>query len=278
MDTEPLPQEEQDIEPMNTEDYSPAELQAMEQGWRPQSEWEGDADDWVSAPEFNRRGELMDRIKTQTKTINQLKRKTDDQDAAIREITKNHTKALEAERDKVLKELKAEKVEAIRIGDAEAVVEIDDRIAEVKAAEVREKAEEPQQVKPGQPPQEIIDWTQKTEWYGTDASMTGAADMIAARYVQQNPDALNNPTDILQHIESQIKKDFPHKFRGRTPAGPSDQGGSTTPRAGAGKPKITARRLNDEQRRIAKTMVDAGAIESMDEYAKQLNDIGALDQ
>ncbi len=37
---------------------------AQKQGWRPQEAWEGDPKDWVDWPEFNRRGELIDQIRT----------------------------------------------------------------------------------------------------------------------------------------------------------------------------------------------------------------------
>ena len=49
----------------------PVQLTAIEerasaQGWRPKDEWDGDPDEWVSAREFVRAGELFKKIDDQT--------------------------------------------------------------------------------------------------------------------------------------------------------------------------------------------------------------------
>jgi hypothetical protein len=54
--------EEKEVVTETPVELSPDEQRAMEHGWRPKEEWEGDPEDWVSAREFNRRGELFARI------------------------------------------------------------------------------------------------------------------------------------------------------------------------------------------------------------------------
>lgn len=275
MDEKKLPVDGDEQELNHEQDLSglsQAEITAMEQGWKPLSEWEGEEDDWVTAPEFNRRGELMDRIKAQSKTLSRTQHKVEELGQALRTVMNNREKELQQERDRVLRELRNEKVDALRVGDAEAIVEIDDRINELRASALTQEVSAPPQRR--QAPREVVEWTQNTEWYRNNSAMRGAADAVAFEYAKANPDSIQDPMQILQHVEREIKKAFPSHFTRKAPAGPGDTNSTVSPK-GSSK-RITARSLSEEQARIARTMVSAGAIKDVDEYARQLHHLGEL--
>ena len=67
--------------PDNTEqkpvEYSKIELEAMEMGWRPKEEFNGEEDDFIDAKEFVRRKPLFDKIDSTTRELKQFKKAFD---------------------------------------------------------------------------------------------------------------------------------------------------------------------------------------------------------
>ena len=78
------------------------EQRAMESGWVPQDQWEGDPDAWRPAKEYLDRGELFTKIETQNKTIKEMRRAMDD-------LRGHHAKVRETEYARALAELKTAK-------------------------------------------------------------------------------------------------------------------------------------------------------------------------
>ena len=105
---------------------SAAEEKALEQGWVPQDEWEGDPDQWRPAKEYLDRGELFKKIEDQNRTIKEFKRALDD-------LKGHHAKTRETEYARALTALKEQKKTALEDGDAAAVIKLDDEIDLVKA-------------------------------------------------------------------------------------------------------------------------------------------------
>ena len=66
---------EQEVQPQaEPKQYTAVEQRALDQGWVPQDEWQGDPDDWRPAKEFIDRGELfrkIDELKNENKRIKQ---------------------------------------------------------------------------------------------------------------------------------------------------------------------------------------------------------------
>jgi len=61
-----------EVEDTTDSPRSESEIQARESGWKPKDEWDGDPTEWVSAEEFNRRGEYLRKIHNQNRKIKQL--------------------------------------------------------------------------------------------------------------------------------------------------------------------------------------------------------------
>src|SRR6188474_2277784 len=132
--------------PENAEpQQSDVEQRALEMGWRPKEQFNGDEHEFIDAGEFVRRKPLFDKIE-------QLSKRSKETEKALRLLQEHHTKVEETAKKQVIAELKAQKKNALEEGDAEKVIEIDDQIAQFRAAEAVE-TKAPQS--PNGPPQEF---------------------------------------------------------------------------------------------------------------------------
>jgi uncharacterized protein YaaR (DUF327 family) len=259
-----------------TGEMSEVEQKAFDAGWRPEAEFEGDAEDWVSAKEYLRVGEMMDRIKSQGNQLRSYTKKVDQLEEALQTLGEHNKKIAQEEYNKALNDLKSLKVEALEMGDHETVVEIDERMVDLKQNDPSTQPEPPQ-VDP------VVDeWLQENTWYEQDAVMRGAADAMMQQITSSTPGI--EPSKVLDSVLETMKEEFPHKFGGtrgqttRVTTTEIDPTGTTRARTTTQKgSKYTERHLNEEQSRIGKTFVRTGALESLDEYAKQLADLGELD-
>lgn len=168
---------------------------ALSQGWKPKEEFEGDAAEWVDYPEFVRRGELFGAIKESKKEVKEL-RKT------LMELSEHHRKTLEAERKNVIEDLKKNKVEALREGEHEKVVEIDEQIA--AAREVPTES-----VKNATP---VFDkWVLDNPWYQEDKALRAFANGLVQELKEENPSI--GIQEVFEKITAETKQQFPHKFQ-----------------------------------------------------------------
>ena len=230
------------------------EQRAATQGWRPKDEWDGDPEAWRPAKEFLDRGELFKKIDDQNRTIKEFKRTLD-------EFAKHHAKVRETEFKRALDELRLAKREALREQDADAVIEIDERIEAVRDAQRAAPAEE---VKVPEVPEVnpvFVAWTERNSWYNTSEPMRAYADRVGLKLGNSGM----SPAEILAEVERQVKKEFAHKFenprRGQAAAvegGNNKQGG-----------KKDSFQLTTEQRQMMNRFVRAGII-TEEQYIKDL--------
>lgn len=256
---------------------SESEQSAHDAGWRPQEQWEGDPEDWVSAKEYLRVGEMMDRIKSQGSQLRSYTKKLDQMESAMQELGEHNRKIAEQEYNNALKDLKSMKSEALEIGDYDTVVEIDDKMGDLKQTN---PVNQPAPVPQANP---VVDaWLVDNPWYEQDPVMRGAADAMMHQITSSTPGI--EPKTVLDNVLETMKEEFPHKFGGtkgnqiRTTTTEVGTDGTTRARTTQkGSSKYSAKHLSSEQSKIGKTFVRSGALDSLDEYAKQLGDIGELD-
>lgn len=272
-----LEQEQESVEEGN--ELSPAEEKAMASGWRPQDEWDGDPDDWVDARTFNRNGEFMSRIQQQSKQLNTSASEIEDLKAAMKALGDHNKKIAEAEYKKAMKDLRNEKILALEEEDHSAVIEIEERIDELKETK-REMDAQPEK-KLEKPPADVapdpvfVEWSNTNTWYKTDTVMRGAADALGMEYADSNKGA--PLADVLDYVTKQMATKFPNEFgnkRKREPS-PVTEGSASGSRRGK-KAKFTEKDLSDEQKQFAKMFVDTGAFDSVQEYVDQLVESGDL--
>src|ERR1700741_158891 len=123
------------------EALTPTQQEALAQGWVPKDEYDGDPEKFVDAGEFLRRGELFRKIESQSKEMKDMRK-------ALAEMAKHNAKIREVEYQRALDTLKAEKKAALSEGDADRVVEIDDKIDLVKTQQKQDAQQAVQQTVP----------------------------------------------------------------------------------------------------------------------------------
>ena len=240
------------------EALTPTQEEALSQGWVPKEDFEGDPERFVDAGEFLRRGELFRKIESQSKEMKDMRK-------ALQELAKHNSKIREVEYDRALQSLKAEKRTALNEGDADKVVDIDDRIDLVKAQQRQEAAQAAQQAVPQEVHPELKSWIGRNGWYETTASMRGWADARGVELAQEG----KSPTEVLSTLEREVKSRFSEKFhnpnRERT-------GAVETSRPRAGTRATEAYELSDVEKQVMNTLVKQGVL-TKDEYITQLKSI-----
>ena len=240
----------------NTPQLSAAEQQAMEQGWVPQDEWEGDPDQWRPAKEFLDRGELFKKIEDQNRTIKEFKRALDD-------LKGHHAKTRETEYARAIQALKAQKIAALEDGDAAAVVKLDDQIDLVKdeQSKLKQAAFQPQQE---QLNPEFVNWVDKNKWYETSQPMRAYADALGRDLAYKGL----APGEVLKEVERQVRDEFPQKFRNANRDKPGAVESSTNKGAKGGNDVA----LSDDERRVMQRFVRTGVMTEK-EYMTELKRI-----
>jgi hypothetical protein len=195
------PPEQQGSVTSKEPEYSDVEQKAMAQGWVPEDQYEGNGK-WRTAEDFLDRGELFSKIDEQNRKLRAT-------EATLVALKEHHKKTAETEYKRALAALKAEKKEALDVGDTERVVDIDEQIAETKeeAAKVIAKMDQ-EQTTPEPNPQFMV-WVNRNPWYQNDRAMKIYADTIGDELAAKG---MREPTEILLEVERRVKKEFAHKF------------------------------------------------------------------
>jgi hypothetical protein len=158
--------------------YTKTQEEALSQGWVPKEEFEGDEDKFVDAAEFVRRGELFRKIESQSKELKDVKK-------ALNELAKHNAKVREVEYTRALESLKHQKKTALSEGDADRVVDIEDRIDLVKDQQKQLANQVIQDIREEVLNPELTSWINKNGWYETDKKMRAYADTIGVQLHQE---------------------------------------------------------------------------------------------
>lgn len=238
------------------------ESRARESGWVSKDEFESNPNNqgkkWRPADEFLERGELFDTIKSLKNEIHSVKKD-------FHTLAQHHKKVAQVEYERALKDLKAQRAEAAREGDTEAVVNISEQLEELRETHQAQKVEATNNSL--QNPAYTA-WVQENSWYVSNPAMRGAADGIAQAYLQTNPGAPFE--DLLKHITKEVKQTFSHMFKSQTKAAAvesgTNSGGSTSKKS-----KLTRADLLPEELDVMRTLVRRGDFteqEYLDDLAK----------
>lgn len=186
-------------------EYTATQQRAMEQGWRPKAEFDGPEEEFIDAAEFIRRGELFGKIEQQRKDMAEL-RKT------LKVVQEHYGKVKETEFNRALELLKRQKVEALKEGEPERVVEIETQIDSVKDQMAEQKANAQREAIREEP---VIDprftaWVEKNRWYAQDPELKEFADSVGIAHTKANPGI--QPERVLKYVEERVRKVYPDKF------------------------------------------------------------------
>jgi len=184
-------------------EYSPVEIEAIEQGWIPKEEFDGDPALFIDAPEFVRRGELFRKIETQSRELKAVRN-------ALEAMKIHHSKVKEAEYNRALKSLQEARRQAVVDGEHERAFALEEKIDEIKEEkqQIVEAAQEPVVQEDSYTPQ-FQSWVDRNSWYETNEVMRATADALGVRLHKQGL----SPEEVLRKVETEIKKEFAHKFK-----------------------------------------------------------------
>lgn len=268
----------QDNTDVQESQLSTVEERAAARGWRPQEEWEGEPDEWVDARTFVQKGELMDTIHAERKRANKLEKELGTVKSSVDEIRSHYEKMAKAEVEKTLKELKAKRRDALRIDDHETVDEIEEQIEEIKTEKSRiDSAKETNT--PAPLPPEVQSWLGDNPWADENSSTYDAelaSEALALLQLEVNRGGYAGK-ETLNKVKGKVERLYPEKFNSKTRTTTSIDSSDVSTRGNTGpKGGKLASRLTDEQKDIGKKFVSLGAVKSLEDYAKQLNDMGEL--
>ncbi|MCR4308168.1 MAG: hypothetical protein NUV80_06435 [Candidatus Berkelbacteria bacterium] len=226
---------------------SPIEQQATEQGWKPKEQYVesgGDEANWRPAQEFVDRGELFAKIEDVKRENRNLKK-------TMTDFKQHHDKVRETEYKRALEELKRDKKQALLDGDADQVIEIDEKMAEAREASRQPAPQVPQEAELNP---DFVRWTERNKWYSKDPELKVFADRIGFAVRAANPNL--SAQDILFEVEKTVKKANPEKFVNKNKEVAAAVEGGTPQR----KAKTEQIELTEEEQKTMRKFVKAGAL------------------
>lgn len=239
------------------------ELVAREGGWLPKEDWVAAGKDpgkWKTPELFNEFGSLEKRIGQMDRAIGRYKKQSEEDAKAVKKLVEHTVKAVKLEREKTLRELKAQKAQALRNDEHEAVVEIDEAIAQVKEQAKEDAADAVAQGKDatdaaqkGSPV--VAAWLANPEnnWYKNEELRSVADEEFDYRIYKGD-----TVEQALAKVEAKVKREFPQSFKkagskGKTTEGGDDNRTGATKQNGV-KGKYSIKSVDEMTRKFAKEM------------------------
>ena len=227
----------------------PIEQRAIEMGWRPKEEFDGDEVDFIDAKEFVRRKPLFDKIEHQNKELKEVKK-------VLKSLQDHHVKVKETEFQRAVDYLKSQKKLAYEEGDTDKIIEIDDQIAEMRSQKQTQAAavtvsDEAKQIHP-----DFAKWVNNNSWYAQDKSLRKFADALGVTYAEDNPEL--SPTEVLKYVTNQVKRAYPDKFTNPNKTKPAAvDGGNSSTKVSTSNGSF---QLTEDETRVMNQFVRAGIL------------------
>jgi hypothetical protein len=231
----------------------------MDMGWRPREEFDGTDDDFIDAKEFVRRQPLFDKI-------DHLSRQHKATVQALNDLKTHYTKVKETEYNRALADLKKERKEALREGDADRFEELDDEIDRIEEAAKEIKTVAESRPEPVTHP-EFVAWLSRNPWYNTTAHMRVFADDVGTKLAATGLE----PAEVLKRVEKAVREEFPNKFRNpnKDTAPAVESSGNKGTKSGKG---FSEADLDDRERKVMTSLVRQ-KIMTKEEYLADLKKI-----
>lgn len=234
-------------------EYSEAELRALDKGWKPKEKWVeegGDPNEWRSAKEFERTGEMLDHIHQQNRQIKSLRE-------SFSALQRFHQNVEQRAYNSAIRSLKTERREAMREGEPDKVEQIEEQIEKTNEefAKAQQNLQQTAQVQ-AEPDPAFTAWKDRNQWYNSDKLLKRAADGYGLAYFEDNPNS--TPAEVLRFVETEIKKRHPEKFGERkTSPSPVARPDKTNSR-GPGRPSSDEYQLNSQEKEVMETLIKGG--------------------
>src|SRR3972149_6385261 len=186
--------------------------EAKQFGWVPQDDFKGDPEQWRDAATFLQRGKeingfLRKDLEKIQKTLQQRDHDVQEMRETLNEFREFHNASMVQAKKTVIDELKKEKVIAIEQGDGEKVLELEDKIEQVKEAAATKPALENKT--PNENDKEFYGWLKENQWYITNQELAPASVEFGA--VAQLEDQDLRGRKFLDLVTEKVKEAFPEK-------------------------------------------------------------------
>lgn len=191
-----------------------AEAEARSHGWKPESEYTKGDGKWVDAATFNERGRLFN--KNLQRTVKELQSKVEKTTSQLQALSKFHQDAMkqkEREFDSAIKDLRVQRSAAIRDGEDETVVALEDRIEVLKDEQKALKTEPVATAAPADPQVNPVleAWVADgNEWFRDKPTLRAAAVAIGDDLRANGETAQGRA--FLDIVAAEMRREFPDKF------------------------------------------------------------------
>ncbi len=238
-----------------------AEEKARTMGWVPKEEFKGDPDRWVSAEQFNERGDTIlpimkermgkfeTRIDTQTAEIEKL-------NSTVKNVLKLSKTASQRAYQKAVRDLKTQQRDAVANQDLEKFDEIDREITELNK-DLQGDGEGGYDQTNGDPHPDFQTFQDQNMWYNTDNELTAFANGTADAIAKEGSNLVG--VRFYDEVIKRTKKAFPHKFANPNKGAPNPvEGGDDGSGDGKSSKKKTYRDLDADARAACDDFVAQG--------------------
>src|SRR5690606_1081142 len=235
-------------------------LAAMERGWKPRDQYEGDPTKWRSAELFLELEPFYKRIESQSKQLKNYEK-------TVKQIAQDMKTVREQAYKKALSDLRAERKNAMQEGDYDRVELLEERMDLLKEEQQRQAIQaEVSHAEDDVDPSVFVEWTKRNTWYERDSGLKDWADARGLVLFQQGKDKM----EILQILEREAKHKFPEKFTNpnRERPGTVTATGRKTTAA-----KAVEQNMTDAERRIMENILRVTPGLTKEQYLKELADL-----
>jgi len=247
---------------------------AKKMGWNPNHADGESGRPFVDAESFIlRSNEIQDTMRKQLKSNNdKIATLADQLDSGIRSLKEHQERVFSAEKERLeseINDLKSQRRQAIKDGEADLVDSIDDKIDIAKKRIPVTKPTDTPQKSTGsiQPDPAFVLWLGKNPWYKKEKAMTAFADSLASEFKGVPY------TELLPVVDKQMREQFPLYFKEDRPSFTS--GDDPTRTHSSKNKKFTAKDLTFEQRKSMDKFVKMGAL-TEEQYVEDLVKSGEL--
>lgn len=192
------------------------EAEAASKGWRPKDEFSADPSKWVDAKTFVERGErFASNLQKEVETLKRQVASFEGTKKQFREYFEEVVAKKNAEIDANVRELRLQRTAAMRDGEDEAVLALEDRIESLRAQKQELKEAPAQGLDPAatDPTTNPIlnEWVEDgNDWFNADPTLRAYALQIGDAMVNSGTKLRGRP--FLDSVSDQMRAHFPRKF------------------------------------------------------------------
>jgi hypothetical protein len=178
------------------------ELEALAMGWKPESQFKGPKDKFVSAAEYVERGKTI--MPFLRKELAGAYKKIEGLEKAVKTAISHSSKAEQRAYERAKADLEAELDAAAAAGNAADVRAITKDIVELE----RDTLAKAEAATDDDEPEWFVDWKAENDWFGTDKARSASAAAFAEEAIKDG----YSGKALAKEVDRKLREEFPHKY------------------------------------------------------------------